>query len=243
MTQRWWDGHGWTAAVQPVPPPPSGGLMPPGVGFPTPAEDLNEESAAGRRASLALAGGAVAYGAQYIVSAALFVSFYRSFRNWLNAPTAADGTKPPLVLPHLMALNGTSSLISLALMAVAVVFLMWFYKAVTVAERLGLPARWSPGWAIGSWFIPIVSLWFPYQSAVDCLPPGHPGRSTLKRWWALWIATQVMGVATAGIAFVGNSVLAWAAAVVGIVVVVAAAQAGAAAIGEINRVHAGLVGR
>jgi hypothetical protein len=192
---------------------------------------------------LALVGGAVAYSAQYVVSAAFLTSFYRSFRSWLNSPTAADGTKPPLVLSHVLVLDSASSLISIALLVVAVLFLIWFYKAVIVARRIGLPARWSPGMAIGGWFIPIVSFWFPYQAAVDCLPPEHPGRSTVKRWWALWIAVQVFGLVLAGLAFTGNSLVVGAGAVIGIVMVAGAAHAGRAVIREINRVHAGLVGR
>ncbi|MGH9124589.1 MAG: DUF4328 domain-containing protein, partial [Acidimicrobiales bacterium] len=183
------------------------------------------------------------YTVEYITAAALLPSFYRSLRDWLNIPVAADGTRPPLHLTHAVAAERASSLFELALLAVGIVFLLWFYKAVTVAYRLGLPARWSSGWAIAGWFIPIVSFWFPYQSAVDCLPAGHPGRSTVKRWWALWIATQLFGLVLIIIAFTGNSSATWVGAVIGILVAAAAAHAGMAVIREINRVHAGLLGR
>ena len=84
-------------------------------------------------------------------------------------------------------------------------FLSWQYKAADTA-RLFLPARRSPGLGVGSWFIPVVSLWFPYQSIRDCLPPEDPGRRVVARMWACFIATLVMNVVTSVFAWVGTPI-------------------------------------
>ena len=47
------------------------------------------------------------------------------------------------------------------------VFLVWFYRARKNADGRGQRQRWSPGWAIGAWVVPIVNLWFPYQIMAD----------------------------------------------------------------------------
>jgi hypothetical protein len=66
---------------------------------------------------------------------------------------------------------------------VGVVFLMWQHRAATTARILGYPARRSPGLGVGSWFIPVVNLWFPYQALRDLLPPGHAARPLVLRTW------------------------------------------------------------
>src|SRR5262249_23216662 len=38
-------------------------------------------------------------------------------------------------------------------------FLVWFYRARKNADGRGQEQRWTRGWAIGAWFVPIVSFW------------------------------------------------------------------------------------
>src|SRR3977135_4748383 len=66
------------------------------------------------------------------------------------------------------------------------------FRAAVVAKLLGLPARRSPALAAFSFLIPIVNLWWPYQSACDLLPPGHPGRHVVGRWWATWLTSSLL---------------------------------------------------
>src|SRR3977135_3679983 len=66
------------------------------------------------------------------------------------------------------------------------------FRAAVVAKLLGLPARRSPALATCSFLIPIVNLWWPYQSTCDLLPPGHPGRHVVGRWWATWVTSSLL---------------------------------------------------
>ncbi|MGH9094308.1 MAG: DUF4328 domain-containing protein, partial [Acidimicrobiales bacterium] len=64
------------------------------------------------------------------------------------------------------------------------------------ARALGYPARHAPGWGIGAWFVPVVSLWVPYGAMRDCLPPGHPGR---RRGWVPWVLFLAAGTLQVGV--------------------------------------------
>jgi hypothetical protein len=114
-----------------------------------------------------------------------------------------------------------SSLVGLPTIVVGVLFLIWFHRAATIAARLGRPARHSPGWAVGGWFIPIGNLFLPYQSARDLFRPFEQRRRRLVgRWWAAYLLAGFVslplgvfagfrdeGVVTA--ACVGLSLVAW----------------------------------
>ncbi|MBC2878745.1 DUF4328 domain-containing protein [Streptomyces sp. TYQ1024] len=91
-----------------------------------------------------------------------------------------------------------------ALLACAVVFLVWFHRVRSNAEAFRPDGhRMSRGWSIGGWFVPVVNLWFPKKIANDVWaaslpyqPDGSPvraPRTVMNWWWGLWIATLVLG--------------------------------------------------
>jgi hypothetical protein len=91
-------------------------------------------------------------------------------------------------------ISAVGNLTSLPTLVVGVLFVIWFHQAATTAARLGRPARRSPGWAVGGWFIPIGNLFLPYQSARDFFRPGRDAdRRRVLRWWLLYL---LAGVAT-----------------------------------------------
>ena len=88
--------------------------------------------------------------------------------------------------------------------AAAVAFLAWIRRASANLAPLGVRwQRFSPGWAVGAWFVPIVCLFRPYQIMAeiwrDSLPEiapenrGARGRSLtspmLGFWWAAWLVS------------------------------------------------------
>ena len=94
--------------------------------------------------------------------------------------------------------QGAIGLVQLALLvAAAVVFIRWMYGAyrnlavVAPAER-----RYSPGWAIGSWFVPIMNLFRPKQMVNDIWRAGGRDASDaqpgflLLAWWLLWLLSS-----------------------------------------------------
>jgi hypothetical protein len=77
-----------------------------------------------------------------------------------------------------------------------ILFLRWFHRAYRNLLSLGTKRRWRAGWAIGYWFIPILSLFRPKQIANEIWRGSNPalgsGRSSsipavLSLWWGAWI--------------------------------------------------------
>jgi len=98
----------------------------------------------------------------------------------------------------------------------AVLWSVWFYRLRTNSEAFAPgQVRYSSGLAIGSWYIPVVQLWFPMQIANDMFrinspfphharpPAGYGprpvsyGKGVLNFWWAAWVTTMVLALVTA----------------------------------------------
>jgi hypothetical protein len=117
----------------------------------------------------------------------------------LPAPTL---TVPPLNGPvgAIISINWLISLVAI------VISLIWQQRSALAARSLGLPARHSPGWGVGSWFVPIVWFWIPFQALTDCLEPGHPARRLLLRYWICGVGTGLFLVAALFSAFFSPAV-------------------------------------
>jgi hypothetical protein len=90
-----------------------------------------------------------------------------------------------------LAVTLVSDLVSLAAIAAVICACIWQYRAASTARALGYQAKHSPGWGVGCWFVPIISLWMPYQAIRDCLTPGDPNRRLVKQFWICFIGQQV----------------------------------------------------
>ncbi len=91
--------------------------------------------------------------------------------------------------------NLISILQLLALILGAVGFTRWFRRAYGNAIALGHRASFTPGWAIGAWFVPILNLVRPYQiaSAMWRHAGNHVGKGSLVGcWWAFWLASNFL---------------------------------------------------
>jgi|GEM_PF-1711070 uncharacterized protein DUF4328 len=104
-------------------------------------------------------------------------------------------------------LNSTVSYFGLSLFtATAVMFLVWLHRAYSNLPSLGVPRPdFSSGWVIGSWFVPILNLFRPYQIVKYIRNKSDPetvgvgggyydtgGNSTLKAWWGFWLAGSIL---------------------------------------------------
>jgi hypothetical protein len=79
--------------------------------------------------------------------------------------------------------------------AALVVTLVWQHRAASAARAFGFPTTHSPAWGVGSWFVPVINFWFPYQAIRDCLPLDDPNRARVLQWWLAYIAGTVVGIA------------------------------------------------
>ncbi|MFJ2027049.1 DUF4328 domain-containing protein [Streptomyces sp. NPDC087897] len=87
-----------------------------------------------------------------------------------------------------------------ALLATAVVFIVWFHRTRRNAEVFDAGVqRMGPGWAVGGWFVPVANFWLPYRVARGVWEAGaRTGpdagwrtvpRTPLTLWWGAWVAS------------------------------------------------------
>jgi len=88
-----------------------------------------------------------------------------------------------------------SALSALPFIAVAVIWAIWQYR---VAKQVSGQIRRSPGWHAGSWFIPVINLWYPYQNISDLRRAAGSRRPSWQIvWWLLWIASDFVALLSA----------------------------------------------
>jgi hypothetical protein len=110
-------------------------------------------------------------------------------------------------MPIFMVFIGLGEILRIvAFIASVVVFLIWEYRAFSNLSPLkARNLEFSPGWAVGWWFIPFANLVKPYQAMkelwsgsspefnedLDYLPSGEAIPSVFSFWWALWILYSI----------------------------------------------------
>jgi hypothetical protein len=93
-------------------------------------------------------------------------------------------------------------------LATAIAVCLWIYRAYdNLASLRAAGRRYSPGWAVGSFFIPVLNLFRPCQvvqeiwRASDPAAPaedryawqGRPGSVLVGLWWAFWLVSDILG--------------------------------------------------
>jgi Domain of unknown function (DUF4328) len=83
------------------------------------------------------------------------------------------------------------------LVLAAVCFLRWFRRAYqNVPAISAVKTRWTSGWAVGYWFVPIYSWIRPKQIADEIWRSADPEPSGEHRlvdcWWGAWILTGLL---------------------------------------------------
>ena len=86
--------------------------------------------------------------------------------------------------------------------ACVIIFLRWTYKSSQITHLSGAQdLRFSPGWSVGWYFIPVASFWKPFQAfkqiyqvsiqITDWQNVSIP--SSLRWWWGLFILSSIIG--------------------------------------------------
>jgi Domain of unknown function (DUF4328)/Protein of unknown function (DUF2510) len=210
--QRWWDGYAWTDATilpQPPQPPPMPGnqggatpwASPPVTPWAVASDRLATYNTTGLVAAetgmAPVARIAIAMPAIYFlvhllaqrIDATQLLATGRALRRAYEA--AQHGQSAPAITTQ-SSLAPLTLLVTVIALAAVVLACIWQHRAASAARALGLPATHSPGWGVGSWFVPVVNFWMPYQAIRDCLPPDDDRRAAVLRWWLVLIATWVL---------------------------------------------------
>ncbi|MEY3441953.1 MAG: hypothetical protein RLZZ519_234 [Bacteroidota bacterium] len=101
----------------------------------------------------------------------------------------------------------------------AVTYIQWFRRAYFNLHLLDNNLRFTEGWASGAWFVPILSLFRPYQIMTELfketknilsrrIPDFHTRdhSNLLGIWWALWVINNFWGNISARVALEANDV-------------------------------------
>ena len=209
--RRWWDGYTWTEATvlprQPPPPPWPGAA--PSEGTPTESGargvdtdprilDATSLHVAVELRMTPLARVAVVLPAvNYLVNLIVQrvdADQWRTTGHELRVAWDDAQHNVPAPPVHTATLTPVASVVGVVTVAAIVFACIWQHRAASAARALGYPAARSPGWGVGCWFVPIVNLWMPYGAVRDCLPPGHPERARVLRWWVAWLCTAYLSL-------------------------------------------------
>jgi hypothetical protein len=86
-----------------------------------------------------------------------------------------------------------------------VFFLMWLYRSYNNLRAFNsrIPLDHSPGWAVGSFFVPFVNLAVPYRAVKEVWQKSWPAEETLLYapsppatfpvWWTFWLLSSFAG--------------------------------------------------
>lgn len=101
------------------------------------------------------------------------------------------------------AVSGVLALVYGGLVLVCMVFfLMWVFRVNKNLRRLShAPMVFTPGWAVGWFFIPVACLWKPYQAMREIWRVSHRDANAplhlLGWWWLLSLLSSMMGMQVA----------------------------------------------
>ncbi len=81
-----------------------------------------------------------------------------------------------------------------------VVTLRWIHRMCNNATVNAKAMQFTPGWAVGWYFIPIANIWKPFQamkeiwgeSARQAGPQGREPGGLLGAWWTLWLSYSLL---------------------------------------------------
>ena len=101
-----------------------------------------------------------------------------------------------------LALTGVLGLAAFSVyIATVVVFLMWLYRVSNNVAAFGGSTQHSSGWAVGSFFVPFMNLFVPYQAVRDIWKKSEPNAADafsygvsppgfFPAWWGFWLASN-----------------------------------------------------
>lgn len=128
---------------------------------------------------------------------AVFADFY-DFYSYANL---APGINPNEVFLPSDAVNVIVVLVQVLFSIIlGITFLWWIYR--TNKNLRALDDReemtFTPGWAVGWYFIPIANLFKPYQVMQEIWRVSHKNESgtsqaLLRWWWVLWVISNIIG--------------------------------------------------
>jgi hypothetical protein len=197
---RWWDGQAWTAHLSDPQPAPGQ------FGGPLPVDAREQvglaEGTAAWLTKLVLAMPLVTFGS-IVGFGVVFRRVFDLIDDLDTSPGADPDAQAQIFFDSFGTISGGFALVqllNLIALAVLVMRMVWTYRMVNAARALGRGGTREPGLACAGWIIPIVNLWFPYQTMRDLFPETERPSNRLTTWWVTYVI-GLFGVSTTAVAF------------------------------------------
>jgi hypothetical protein len=109
-------------------------------------------------------------------------------------------------------LNAMGVVEAILMLVIVVLWLFWQYRAQSNLRALGAEnLRYTPGWAVGWWFIPIANFAIPYLTVRELVKASNPAAGAIDwaaprtpviipLWWGAWLAHVILASAGAAVA-------------------------------------------
>jgi hypothetical protein len=81
-------------------------------------------------------------------------------------------------------LLGIENLVTLVAM---ITFLVWIHRVFVAIRASGGTTSWSPGWAVGGWFLPVANAVIPWLTVRDALKALGKPTALAGAWWLTWL--------------------------------------------------------
>jgi hypothetical protein len=138
-----------------------------------------------------------------LLGAGACVALVHLFSDWLQFELLSRGSFSQSEGQANDARQQIISIVDLLLYIITIIiFARWIYRANHNVRALGAQnMRFTPGWAVGYFFVPVFFLWRPYQAMQDLWRASkNPATwhdilpsSVLGLWWTLWIVSIFLG--------------------------------------------------
>ncbi|MEV0796478.1 DUF4328 domain-containing protein [Kribbella sp. NPDC050281] len=151
---------------------------------------------------------AMGLAASILIGVVTATTWATAWSDWYSFQTLKKYGEDPDQLAEADLISGSLGIVAaLALLAAAVVFIVWLWRVRWNAEMFCRGEhRFTRGWVLGSWICPVVNLWYPKQVVDDIVaasdprtPPQTvslktiPGTRLVWAWWLTWVAGLVTG--------------------------------------------------
>lgn len=83
--------------------------------------------------------------------------------------------------------GGLLGLENLVTIVAMITFLVWIHGVFVAIRKSGGTTRWSPGMAVGGWFIPLANAVLPWLTVRDALRALGRPTALAGAWWITWL--------------------------------------------------------
>jgi hypothetical protein len=73
-----------------------------------------------------------------------------------------------------------------------ITFLVWIHRVFVAIRQSGGTTSWSPGWAVGGWFVPLANAVIPWLTVRDALRSLGKPTVLAGAWWLTWLVVIPM---------------------------------------------------